>query len=83
MGFKARGNDSLDRWWSLTDRQRQIGLMMMGGDMSREEMANALGVGLKTVDSHRLTLLAGLGLSNAVQLVHFGVRHKLIRIPTK
>ncbi|MCP4448797.1 MAG: hypothetical protein GY811_26210 [Myxococcales bacterium] len=83
MGFKARGNDSLDRWWSLTDRQRQIGLMMMGGDMSREEMANALGVGLKTVDSHRLTLLGGLGLANAVQLVHFGVRHKLIRISTK
>ena len=85
MGLKSRQSPrkspGLDRWWSLTDRQRQIGLMIMGGELSREEMADALGVGLKTIDSHRLTLLAGLQLGNAVQLVHYGVRHGLIKIP--
>lgn len=81
MGFKAKGKSpAMERWWSLTDRQRELALMMMSGKLNRDEMAEELGIGLKTVDSHRLTLLAGLELQNAVQLVHFGIQNGLIKV---
>ena len=96
MGFKSRAKSAstskspakpagrlsagMKLWWNLTERQRELALLLMTGKYSREEMAEKLGVGLKTVDSHRLTLLSGLKLQNAVQLVHFGVKNGLITI---
>jgi two-component system invasion response regulator UvrY len=87
MGFKPRKSGSkipkspgIDRWRDLTDRQREIGLMLMAGDKNRQEMADALDIELKTVDSHRLQLLSSIGLKNSVQLTHYGLRHGLVKL---
>ena len=80
MGLKPRNSSPTDRWESLSERQREIALLLMGGTMSRSQIAESLDVGEKTVDSHRLSLLARLNLNSTVQLVHFGIRHGLIKV---
>ena len=76
--MKSKKNKSTPRKWSrLSDRQRETGLMMMRGQLSREEMAAEMGVNVKTFDSHRLSVMDELGLINTVQLAHFGIKHGL------
>lgn len=67
-------------WRDLTERQVEVGILLMEGELSRAEIAGRLGIGVKTVDSHRMTLLRGLSLESNVQLCWFGIKHKLVKV---
>lgn len=64
---------------SLTPRQREI-LQMIAEGKSTKEIAFALEVSGKTVETHRAALMDRLGIRDVAGLVIFAVRHKLIQI---
>ena len=64
---------------ALTPRQREI-LQLIAEGRSTKEIAFALSVSVKTVETHRAALMERLGIHDVAGLVVFAVRHKLISI---
>jgi DNA-binding NarL/FixJ family response regulator len=57
----------------LSQRQREV-LRLIGRGKSTKEIASLLGIGNKTVETHRARLMQALSLSNTHALMHFAVR---------
>ncbi len=57
----------------LTDREREV-LRAVARGLSTQEIAQALGVSAKTVDSHRRNIREKLGLGSAGDLVRYAVQ---------
>lgn len=66
---------------SLSPRQSEVLEMIVGGKRS-SEIAEHLGVSIKTVSSHRTNLLDKLHLTNAQQIVRHVVEERLLTVPT-
>lgn len=62
---------------SLSARQRQI-LQMIAEGKSTKEIAFALDVSIKTVETHRAALMDRLGIHDIAGLVLFAARHGLV-----
>jgi DNA-binding NarL/FixJ family response regulator len=62
---------------ALTDREREV-LQLIAEGMSSKEIANMLGVSLKTVDSHRSNLMEKLDIHKVSGLVRFAIRAGLV-----
>jgi DNA-binding CsgD family transcriptional regulator len=60
-------------WETLTAREQEIALLLGRGDTNRE-IADALGVSIKTIDTHRGHLLKKLYCKNNAKLTLFLVR---------
>lgn len=58
---------------SLTDREREV-LRLVAQGLGTQEIARALAMSPKTVDSHRRNIREKLGLENARDLVRYAVR---------
>lgn len=54
-------------WVSLTARERDVATLLARGETCRE-IAKALGISVKTVDTHRMHVLKKMQLSNTVKL---------------
>ena len=67
---------SPDRLEHLTDREYQI-LGLLGAGHTSREVAERLGLSVKTVDSHRAALKAKLALRNHSELIRFAVATRL------
>lgn len=80
MGLKARPSAERQLWDSMSPMRQKTALLLMRAELSREEMAEELGCGVKTFDSHRLALMQHLGLASSAQLVHFGLRLGLVDV---
>jgi DNA-binding NarL/FixJ family response regulator len=63
----------------LTERQREV-LQMIAEGKSTKQAAHALGLGVKTVETHRAALMQRLGIRDVAGLVLFAVRHGLIDV---
>jgi DNA-binding CsgD family transcriptional regulator len=61
-----------DELEALTHREREVA-MLARGEPNRE-IAKALGISIKTVDTHRGHLLAKLGCRNNVELARLFIR---------
>lgn len=61
----------------LTDRERQTLNMIVAGRSNRE-IAEALGISIKTVDKHRTSLMQKLGVRSIAQLLALALREGLI-----
>lgn len=82
------GQDVIDGLWNrsggitrqaeeLTDRQREILQLIAEGRLSKE-IADTLGISIKTVDFHRARIMARLGAHTAAELVRLAVERGLI-----
>ena len=63
---------------SLSPREREVMLLVVEGRSSRE-IADALHLSPKTVETHRSRLMEKLGVENVVGLVKFAVQHGLAK----
>jgi len=63
----------------LTSRQRQI-LQLIAEGASTKEIAGQLGVSIKTVETHRASMMARLDIHDFAGLVRFAVRHGLVQV---
>ena len=61
----------------LTSRERQIVQLIAEGH-SNKELATLLGIGQKTVETHRATVMRKLNLSSSAALVRYAVRNKVV-----
>jgi two-component system, NarL family, invasion response regulator UvrY len=61
----------------LTDREFQVLRLLASGQTNRE-IAQALGLSVKTVDAHRLNILGKLELRNNSDLTKFAIRHAIV-----
>lgn len=75
-GGAGQRESSLD---SLTPRQREI-LQLIAEGKSTKEIAYALDLGIKTVETHRSALMERLDIHDVAGLAIFAVRHGLVDI---
>lgn len=69
------GPDELDR--QLTARQREV-LKLVAEGRSAKEVANRLGISVRTAEAHKANIMAALGLTSTADLVRYAVRHGII-----
>jgi DNA-binding CsgD family transcriptional regulator len=61
----------------LTDREREI-VQMLAEGKSNKEIATRLSISVKTVETHRATVMRKLGINSIVELVHYAIRNQLV-----
>ncbi len=61
----------------LSPRELEVALLLARGEVNRE-IATALGISVKTVDTHRLHLLKKLGCKHNVALARLMIRDGLV-----
>jgi DNA-binding NarL/FixJ family response regulator len=70
---RARGARAL----LLTGREREVVRLLARGQPNRQ-VASALGISVKTVESHRANVMRKLELRSIVDLVRYAVRNRLV-----
>jgi len=73
----GENNDQKHLLEQLTERQREI-LRLIAEGQNTKQIAELLGVSPKTVEYHRMKLMAGLNLHDITGLVRFAVKVGLI-----
>lgn len=73
------GRVTPDPYEQLTDREREV-LKLVAEGYSTQEIAEMLVVTPKTVEGHRVNLMAKLGIHNRIELVKYAVRKGIITI---
>jgi len=68
-----------DVYDSLTDREKQV-LKLVAEGKSNKEVAEILGISVKTAMSHREHVMEKLGVHNRTELVRFAIRKGVIRV---
>jgi DNA-binding NarL/FixJ family response regulator len=68
-----------DPYEALTDREKQV-LKLIAEGRSSKEVAEELGISVKTAMSHREHLMEKLGLHNRTDLVRFALKRGVIRL---
>jgi DNA-binding NarL/FixJ family response regulator len=73
----AAGSASL--YDTLTDREKQV-LKLVADGRSNKEVAELLGISVKTAMSHRENLMEKLGVHSRTELIKFALREGVITI---
>jgi DNA-binding NarL/FixJ family response regulator len=63
----------------LTKRESEV-LELVASGKSNQEVADALFISIKTVETHKTNILEKLGLKNTVELVKYAIRNKIISL---
>ena len=62
---------------AVTSRERDVVRLLAGGN-SNKEVANCLGISIRTAETHRATLMRKLGLESLAALVRYAIRNNII-----
>ncbi len=62
---------------ALTPREREI-VQLLAEARSNKEVAATLGISVKTVETHRASIMRKLGITSIVDLVHYAIRNNLV-----
>lgn len=63
----------------LTNRERQV-LAMIAEGQSNKEMANKLGVGVRTIETHRERMMAKLNIHSVAGLTKFAIANGIVNL---
>lgn len=77
MAFDLMDSGGRERHQQLSDREFEILCMIASGKPPRQ-IAEELGVSVKTVGTYRSRLLQKMGLRNNAEIVQYAVEHRLI-----
>ena len=61
----------------ITDREREVVQLLAEGKSSKE-VAAVLGISVRTVETHRATIMKKLGLKSFSELIRYAVRNKIV-----
>lgn len=79
--FRARSQSrGQSRGATLTPREREVIKMIAEGN-SVKEIANLLGLSVKTVEAHKFNLMRKLDIHNKAQLVTYAIQKKIVKMP--
>jgi len=73
------GRDTKDSYERLTTRERQV-LQLIAEGRTNREVADSLGLAVKTVDTHRTRLMGKLNIHDQTALVKYALRKGVIRL---
>lgn len=76
-GIYTPDDDAVRVVFALTERERQV-LVLIAGGKSTKETAATLGISYKTADSHRSRILEKLGVHETASMVRYAIRAGLI-----
>jgi PAS domain S-box-containing protein len=76
-GFFTPDEESVRLVFALTERERQV-LVLIAEGRSTKEAAAHLGISYKTADSHRSRILEKLGVHETASMVRYAIRAGLI-----
>jgi DNA-binding NarL/FixJ family response regulator len=62
---------------ALTAREREI-VQLLAEARSNKEVAATLGISVKTVETHRASIMRKLSITSIVDLVHYAIRNNLV-----
>jgi len=68
-----------DKYDGLTPREREV-LTHIAEDYTNQEIANLLGIAVKTVEHHRENIMRKLDLHTRTELVKYAIRKGMIRL---
>jgi DNA-binding NarL/FixJ family response regulator len=68
-----------DPYETLTDREKQV-LRLVADGKSNKEVADVLGISVKTAMTHREHVMVKLGLHNRTELVRFAIKRGVVRV---
>lgn len=77
-GRPSETAETVDPYETLTDREKQV-LKLVAEGASNKEVAEALGISVKTAMSHREHLMEKLSVHSRTELVKFALKHGVIR----
>ena len=63
----------------LTERERQV-LELIAEGLSNKEAASKLGVGVRTIETHRERIMRKLNIHNAAGLTRFAIANNLVKL---
>jgi two-component system nitrate/nitrite response regulator NarL len=72
-------NQGVQRTGSLTDRENEV-LIHIAEGLSNKEIASKLGVGVRTVETHRERIMRKLDIHSAAGLTRFAISHGLVTL---
>ncbi len=78
-GYLQQRGESTSPLAQLTPRQREI-LQLVAEGKSTKQIAAALAVSIKTVETHRAQLMGRLEIHDVAGLVRLAIRHGLVRL---
>jgi len=65
---------------TLTPREREVVKMIAEGN-SVKQIAEILGLSIKTVEAHKFNLMRKLDIHNKAQLVTYAIQKKIVKMP--
>ena len=77
---RSHGSQGIARSSTLTPREREVVKMIAEGN-SVKEIANLLGLSVKTVEAHKFNLMRKLNIHNKAQLVTYAIQKKIVKMP--
>jgi DNA-binding NarL/FixJ family response regulator len=77
LSGEVRNESSEPAGAPLTPREREV-LQLLAEGRTNKEVAATLGIGLKTVETHRMNLMQKLGLHSVVDLVRYAIRNGIV-----
>jgi two-component system response regulator NreC len=74
---KVKRGEEKESYNGLTPREKEI-LVYIAGDKQNKEIANLLGISVRTVQTHRTNLMDKLGAHDRTELVKYAIRKGII-----
>jgi len=74
---QKKGNDKKALPNQLTKRENEV-LSLVAADKSNREIAQLLGISVKTVETHKTHILIKLGLNNNAELMRYAVKNNIV-----
>jgi two-component system, NarL family, response regulator NreC len=75
--MRLRGEGVIDRYASLSDREREVFQLIAEGKVNKE-IAGVLSISLSTVETHRAHIMEKLDLHSAAEIVLYAVRRGIV-----
>ena len=75
----AEGRQDDDPYDTLTDREKQV-IKLVAEGRSNKDVAELLGISVKTAMSHREHIMQKLGLHSRTELIRFALKQGIIRV---
>jgi two-component system response regulator NreC len=72
---------TLDRYETLTDREREV-LHLAAEGLTNTEVAARLSLSPRTIENHRANMMRKLGLHNQTELVRYAIKRGIIALET-
>jgi len=76
---RLQQQETQDSFELLTDREKQV-LQLLAEGHTNKEVAAVLGLGVSTIETHRLNLMQKLNLHNTAELVLYAVKKKILQV---